>query len=133
MKKHGKNYNDSNIKTIQDKLNWLIIHEFPENKTKLVDKILLHEYSKRILGKDICVPILKIYNNTEELDLDGLPNKFVLKYNHGSGMNILFNNKSNFNLSNVKILLNKSEIKTLDASLDPVASHNYDKNPIKVS
>ncbi len=107
MKKKGKKYNDSNIITIQDKLNWLIIHEFPEYKTNIVDKILLHEYSKKILGKDICVPILKIYNNTEEIDLNELPDKFVLKYNHGCEMNILCKNKSNFNLANAKYLLNK--------------------------
>ena len=107
MKLNNKTYNDSNIKTIQDKYNWLTIHEFPENKTKIVDKILLHGYSKKVLGKDICVPILKIYNNIEELNLTELPEKFVLKFNHGSGMNIICNNKSNFNLSNAKILLNK--------------------------
>ena len=107
MKLKMKNYNDSNINTIQDKLNWLIIHESPELKTNIVDKILLHEYSKKILGKDICVPILKIYNNTEELDLNELPDKFVLKYNHGSGMNILCNNKSNFNITKAKIMLNE--------------------------
>ena len=60
MELNGKYYNDSNILTIQDKLNWLIIHENPEYKTNIVDKILLREYSKKILGKDICVPILKI-------------------------------------------------------------------------
>jgi hypothetical protein len=88
MEMSGKKYNDSNIITIQDKLNWLIIHEFPEHKSKLVDKILLHEYSVKILGKDTCVPILKIYNNIEELNLKELPDKFILKCNHGSGMNI---------------------------------------------
>lgn len=94
----GKIYNESNIITIQDKLNWLLIHENPEYKTSIVDKILLHEYSKKILGKDICVPILKIYNSTEEIKLDELPEKFVLKCNHGCGMNILCNNKSTLNL-----------------------------------
>ena len=107
MELNGKTYNDSNLITIQDKLNWLIIHEFPDNKTNLVDKILLHEYSKKILGKDICVPILKIYNSTEEIDLNELPEKFVIKCNHGSRMNIICNNKSNLNFTEAKILLNK--------------------------
>jgi len=98
----GKSYNDSSILTIQDKYNWLIIHECPEKKSNIVDKILLHEYSKKILGKDICVPILKIYNKVEEVNLKTLPNKFVLKCNHGSGMNILCNNKKNFNIVKAK-------------------------------
>ena len=107
MELRGKTYNDSNPITIQDKLNWLIIHESPENKTDIVDKILLHQYSKKILGKDICVPILKIYNKIDEINLDELPDKFVLKCNHGSRFNILCNNKSNFNITEAKIKLKK--------------------------
>ena len=60
MKGIGSKYNDSNILTFQDKLNWLLVHDSPELKTNIVDKILLREYSKKILGKDICVPIIKI-------------------------------------------------------------------------
>ena len=107
MELRGKTYNDSNPITIQDKLNWLIIHESPEHKTEIVDKILLHQYSKKILGKDICVPILKIYNNIDEIKLDELPDKFVLKCNHGSRFNILCNNKSHFNITEAKIKINK--------------------------
>ena len=107
MEINGKKYNESNIITIQDKLNWLIIHESPESKTNIVDKILLHNYSRKILGKDICVPILKIYNNVNEINLDELPDRFVLKCNHGSKFNILCNNKSNFNITIAKKKLKK--------------------------
>ena len=58
-----KNYNESNLVTVSDKINWLIIHDTNELKGKCADKILLHEYSKKKLGKDICNKILKIYNN----------------------------------------------------------------------
>lgn len=105
MESVGKTYNDSNIVTIQDKYNWLIIHENPEEKTDLVDKILLHNYSIKVLGKDICVPIIKIYNTVDEINLNDLPNKFVMKCNHGSGMNIFCKNKKKFNLSRAKKLL----------------------------
>ena len=62
LRKHHIIYNESNIITFQDKLNYLDIHESPEYKSFLVDKIRLHEYSRKLLGKDICVPILKIYD-----------------------------------------------------------------------
>ncbi len=107
MKTRGVNYNDSNATTIQEKINWLTIHENPEYKANIVDKILLHEYSKKILGKDICVPILKIYNSSNEIDLNELPDKFVLKCNHGSAMNILCNNKSKLNIKEAKKKLDK--------------------------
>ena len=80
-------YNDSHSETIQDKFSWLDIHESPQYKSFMTDKIKISDYSKKILGKDICVPLLKIYDNPYEINLGDLPNKFVIKYNHGSGMN----------------------------------------------
>lgn len=102
LKKRGEKYNESNLITFQDKLNYLLIHESPENKTNIVDKILLRNYSKKILGKDICPPILKIYSNVDEINLDELPDKFILKCNHGSGMNIFCLDKSDFDLQKAK-------------------------------
>ena len=67
----------------------------------------MHEYSKKILGKDICVPIIKIYNTTEEINFNELPDKFALKCNHGCGMNILCNNKSKLNITDAKYKLDK--------------------------
>ena len=51
-----------------------------------------------MLGKDICVPIIKVYNNVNEININELPDKFVLKCNHGSQMNIICSDKSKFNL-----------------------------------
>ena len=103
----NRKVNESNLFTIQDKLNYLMIHESPDYKSKIADKILLHNYSIEKLGKDICVPIIKIYNDSKEINLDDLPDKFVLKCNHGSAMNILCKNKSNFDIEKAKIQLNE--------------------------
>ena len=67
---------------------------------------MLRNYSQKIVGKDLCVPILKVYNNVDEINLSELPDKFILKCNHGSGMNIICKNKNNFNLSLAKRKLN---------------------------
>ena len=99
-------YNDLNSETIQNKINYLIIHESPDYKSKIVDKIGVHEYSQKVLGKDICVPILKIYNDANEINFDELPNQFVLKCNHGAGMNIIVNDKSKLNFDDDKNNLN---------------------------
>ena len=106
MKKYNLSYNESNLVTIQDKLNYLIVHESSDIKTNIADKIKLHEYSIAKLGKDICVQILKIYHSVEEISFEELPNKFALKCNHGSAMNIICNNKSNLNITKAKLNLN---------------------------
>ena len=102
LKKNNKIYNESNIVTIEDKLNWLAIHDVNKLKGNCSDKILLHEYSKKKLGKDICNKIIKIYDNIQQINFNELPDKFVIKLNHGSGYNIIVNNKSSISLENTK-------------------------------
>jgi hypothetical protein len=46
-----------------------------------------------VLNDDLCPKILKIYDSPDDIKLGELPDKFVLKCNHGSGMNIICNNK----------------------------------------
>ena len=96
-KSQGLNINLDNPQTIQDKLCWLNIYDTNPLKVKCADKIKIHDYCKDILGEDICVPIIKVYNNVSEINWDELPNQFVMKCNHGSGMNIICTDKSKLN------------------------------------
>lgn len=85
-------------KTVQEKICWLIVNESDEItalKSKCADKIRLHEYCVEKLGKDICVPILKTYDSPEDVKFDELPDKFVLKCNHGYAMNIIVDKPEN--------------------------------------
>ena len=69
------------------------IHPYMEYRAR---RDALRNYSKTILGKDICAPIIKIYNDVEEINSEELPDKFVLKCNHACGYNILYTDKYNF-------------------------------------
>jgi hypothetical protein len=102
LKKRKKYYNEAKLITFGDKLNWLAIHDVNRLKGNCSDKILLHEYSKKKIGKDICNKIIKIYDNTEQINFDELPDKFVLKTNHGSGFNIIVDNKTNLDINEAK-------------------------------
>ena len=96
-KKRDFNFDLKNPRTIQEKINWLKIYDSTPLKSKCADKVRVHEYSMEKLGKDICIPILKVYNSTNEINWDELPNSFVIKCNHGSGMNIIVKDKSKLN------------------------------------
>ena len=91
---NNRTYNESNLKTIEDKLNWLTIHDSTSLKGKCADKIMLHKYSKYILGKDYCNKIIKIYDNASQINLSELPEQFVFKANHGSSFNFIVYNKT---------------------------------------
>ena len=69
IKRAGRYYDESNLITFEDKINWIAIHDVRKLKGKCADKILLHEYSKRILKKDICNKILKIYDNPNQINI----------------------------------------------------------------
>ena len=99
------NINIDSPKTIQDKINWLKVNNVTQLKTDCADKVKLHEFCKKAIGKDICTPIIKVFNNTNEINWEELPDKFVIKCNHGSGMNIIVD-KSNFNKEQVITKLN---------------------------
>ena len=66
---------------------------------------MLHKYSYFKIGKEICNKIIKIYGNIEQINLNEVPNKFVLRTNHGRGFNVIVNNKSKFNFPTAKVIL----------------------------
>ena len=96
--------------TLSDKLKWLAIFDNNDLKVKCADKIKAKEYVREKLGIDISVPILKIYDNVDQINIDELPDKFIIKANHGSGKQFyeIVNNKNNVNLDNLKNKFQKS-------------------------
>lgn len=103
----GLNINVKNPVTIQDKIAWLIVYDSTPLKTRCADKIQVHDYCKEKLGKDICVQILKVWDKVEDINWDELPNQFVIKCNHGSGMNIVVKDKAELDIIDTKRKLTK--------------------------
>jgi hypothetical protein len=83
--------------TIQDKLRWLNIYDADPLKSDCADKLKVKDYAMKITGDDLGVPTIAVWNKAEDIDFDKLPDKFVLKCNHGSGMNIIVKDKSQIN------------------------------------
>ena len=63
---------------------------------------MVHKYSYFKIGKDIYNKIIKIYDNIEQIIINELSNKFILKTNHGREFNFIANNKSEINFFNCK-------------------------------
>jgi hypothetical protein len=87
--KHPKTYNEKN--------QWMKFYHNTQLMEKCADKLQLRDYlnDKGLYAYN--VPILSIYNNYSEIEFDKLPDQFVLKTNHGSGMNQIILNKSKIN------------------------------------
>lgn len=102
--KTGKPLNLENPQTLSEKIQWLKLYDSTPIKTRLADKYLVRDWVKEKIGEKYLVPLLGVYNSFDEIDFDKLPNKFVLKANHGSSWNIVVKDKSKFNKENAKRL-----------------------------
>ncbi len=89
--------------TFNEKIQWLKLYDSTPLKTNLTDKYLVRDYVKERVGEKYLVPLLGVWNNFDDINFNNLPNKFVLKANHGCGWNIVVKDKNQFNKNCAKI------------------------------
>lgn len=105
MFKATMNYplNLENPKSFNEKLQWLKLYDRNPLYTKLVDKYEVREYISEKIGEDYLIPLLGVWDDPEDIDFDSLPNKFVLKCNHNSGLGMcICTDKSKIDIKKVK-------------------------------
>lgn len=83
--KFGKSFNIDSPVTYNEKLQWLKLNNRNPKYTMMVDKYLVRNYIKDMIGDKYLIPLLGVWDNAKDIDFDDLPNKFVLKCNHNSG------------------------------------------------
>ncbi len=115
----GKKLNLDNPKTLNEKMQWLKLHDRKPEYTYMVDKITAKDYVANKLGDEYIVPLLGVWNKPEDINFESLPNKFVLKTNHSGGNTgvIICKDKSKFDKQKAIIKLNKSLKKDIYMSL----------------
>lgn len=94
LKKTGRTLELEKPELFNDKLQWLKLNWSDSVATKSADKYEVREVIENRIGKEYLSDLLGVYNNPEEIDLNQLPEKFVLKGTHGSGFNIICTDKS---------------------------------------
>ena len=83
--KLGRKLDLDHPKRYTEKLQWLKLYDRKPEYATMVDKVAVKEYVANIIGKEYVIPTLGVWDNPEEIDWDGLPDKFVLKTAHGGG------------------------------------------------
>ncbi|WP_278682169.1 ATP-grasp fold amidoligase family protein [Anaerococcus vaginalis] len=95
--------NLENPKSFNEKLQWLKLYDRNPLYTKLVDKYKVREYISEKIGEGYLIPLLGVWDDPEDIDFDSLPNKFVLKCNHNSGLGMcICTDKSKIDIKKVK-------------------------------
>ena len=103
----GKTLDWSNLRTFNEKLQWLKIHDRKPEYTQMVDKAGAKEYVAEKLGTEYIIPTYGVWERFEDIDFDALPNQFVLKCTHGSGDLIICRDKSAFDIEKARSIMTK--------------------------
>ena len=96
-----------NVKTFNEKLQWLKLNDRRKIYTTMVDKYEVKKYIASIIGKKYIVPTIGVYDKFDDIDFAKLPNKFVIKCTHDSGGIIICRDKELFNTDIAKKRINK--------------------------
>lgn len=91
-----KNLNLKNPQTFNEKIQWLKLYYYPR-KPLIVngsDKYAVRAYITEKGYRDKLVPLHGAWDKAEDIDWDKLPERFVLKCNHGCAYNIVVNDKN---------------------------------------
>lgn len=82
---HFKKFcNLKNPVTFNEKLNWLKLHDRNPMYTRIVDKYEAKKYVADIIGNEYIIPTLGVWDRFDDIDIDTLPDQFVLKCTHDS-------------------------------------------------
>src|SRR5699024_12277796 len=80
-----------------DKLQWLKLNWYDPLAVKCADKYEVRRFVKKAVGSEFLNEVYAVYNSIEEINIDVLPNSFVLKGTHGSGFNFICRDKNKVN------------------------------------
>lgn len=105
--KMKKKLNIEKPQTFNEKLQWLKLYDRNPEYTKMVDKYESKKYVSNLIGEEYIIPTLGIYNNFNEINLNELPNQFVMKCTHDSGGNIICKDKEKLKFIEEKKKLEK--------------------------
>lgn len=98
----GYKLNLKNPKAFSEKLQWLKLHDRRPEYVKMVDKYAVKDYVSSILGPEITIPTLGVWDTVDDIEWDKLPDQFVLKCTHDSGGIVICRDKSKLDRKEAK-------------------------------
>jgi hypothetical protein len=105
--RNGKKLNLKDPVTYFEKINWIKLHDRRPIYTTMVDKYEVKKLVSEKLGEQYVIPTLGVYESVDEIDIDLLPDQFVLKCTHDGGSTFICRDKKTFDIEAVKKSLKK--------------------------
>ncbi len=97
-----------NPKTFNEKLNWLKLYDRRPEYTMMADKYAARQYIAEKIGEQYLIPLVGgPWSSVDEIDIEALPEQFVLKSTHDSGGVVICRDKADFDWEKAKQKLKK--------------------------
>jgi hypothetical protein len=87
-----------NPRTYGEKIQWLKVHGSLERYTSYADKYEVRQYVSDKVGSQYLVPLIGLWDDFDQIPLDALPERFVLKATHGCGYNFVCRDRSSLDV-----------------------------------
>ncbi len=81
-------------RTFNEKLQWLKLYDKKPSYSDMVDKLQVRSHVRQLIGPQYLVNLLGVYKSPDEIDLERLPDSFVLKATSSSNMVMICHDKS---------------------------------------
>lgn len=90
--------------TLNEKVLWLKFNYYKDNAliTMCADKYRVREYVGKSNRQETLNSLLGVWESPDEINWNDLPEKFVLKCNHGAGYNLICESKSKLDIEATK-------------------------------
>jgi hypothetical protein len=93
----GRKPNLENPTTFSEKIQWLKLNYHNPLQTTCADKFEVRKYICEKGYPEILSKVLQVCDHIDQLKIDELPEKFVIKATHGSGWNLICTDKKKIN------------------------------------
>lgn len=80
-------------RTLNEKVLWLNLRQRDPRWIECSDKVAARQFVRQRIGEEFLVPLLGVYEDADDIDLDSLPDRFIIKAAHGSGWNLIVRDK----------------------------------------
>jgi len=76
-------------RTFNEKILWLNLRTRDPRWVTCSDKVAVRQVVRERVGEGCLVPLLGVFEDPDDIDLEALPDRFIIKAAHGSGWNLI--------------------------------------------
>ncbi len=96
-----------NPRSFNQKLQWMKLYDRNPLYSKYADKVEVRDFVAQTLGERYLIPSLGVFDRAGDIDWEKLPDRFVLKCNHGAKYNVICRDKSALDIPAVSAELDR--------------------------